>query len=97
MFVLTTLICFFESCVTKTCVNYRYDFISSMISEDYQKVLKNIKKFEERKKRKRNDEQLDDDDEDSESGIESDRKSRYVWRVNVSILKGKLLTHCCGF
>lgn len=56
---------------------HSYDFIASMISEDYQKVLKNIKKSEERKKKKKSDER-DDNDEDSESDVESDLKSKYV-------------------
>lgn len=56
---------------------HSYDFIASMISEDYQKVLKNIKKSEERKKKKKGQER-DDNDEDSESDNESDRKSKYV-------------------
>lgn len=57
---------------------FGYDFVASMISEDYQKVLKNIKKFEDRKKKKRNAEHLndDDDDDDNESDAEFDRKSR---------------------
>ncbi len=63
---------------------HSYDFVASMISEDYQKVLKNIKKFEDRKKKKRNAEHLndDDDDDDNESDAEFDRKSRYA------VLKG---------
>lgn len=55
-----------------------YEFISSMISEDYHKVLKNIKKLEERKKKKRSQRgDFDDENEDeSVSDNESDRKSR---------------------
>ena len=45
-----------------------------MISEDYNKVLKNIKKFEERKKKKKHEHGYSDDN-NSESIVESDRKS----------------------
>jgi len=55
---------------------FSYEFISSMISEDYAKVLKNVKKTEAQKKKKKLQEQPLEK-EDSESDIESDRKSRY--------------------
>nr|XP_027194776.1 RRP12-like protein [Dermatophagoides pteronyssinus] len=60
--------------LTKLCRKFGFELIDSMISEDYKKVMKNIRKLEERKKKqkKMKKQSMSDDDDDDD---QSDRKT----------------------
>lgn len=45
----------------------RYDLIRSMVPENYQKVIKNIRKIEEKKKKKSNDNETNASEYDQKS------------------------------
>nr|XP_046917418.1 LOW QUALITY PROTEIN: RRP12-like protein [Dermatophagoides farinae] len=68
--------------LTKLCRKFGFDLIDSMVSDDYKKVMKNIRKLEERKKKQKKQSTSDDDNDDGDG--QSDRKSMFVQKSRKS-------------
>ncbi|UXI15475.1 voltage-sensitive sodium channel [Sarcoptes scabiei] len=66
--------------LTKLCRKFGYEFIGQMISEDYHKVFKNIRKIESNKSKKVNGQDDDNDDDDRKSRKSS--KSKHFAKLN---------------